>query len=171
MTRNGRWRLGWAHLLWVAPLMVSGGLSASPAQADGERILTVAKDAVYGGATGLLLGGVLTLVVPSESRDDMVRWGVVVGTFAGFGYGLYEARGQKDEFSERVQARAVARLQARPARGGEAGIVSTRTAAAPGGSIVACWSPAIRFLESPRSGKLKERPEPATGGAIGRTSW
>jgi hypothetical protein len=155
----------------MVPLIVTCGPTASSAQAGGERILTVAKDAVYGGATGLLLGGVLTLVVPAKDRDDVVRWGVVAGTFAGFGYGLYEASGQKDGFSERVEARANARLQARRASGSEAGIASTRTAATPGGSIPVRWSPAIRVLERPRCRKIDGRPEPATGGATGRSSW
>jgi hypothetical protein len=161
----------WIHLLWVVPLLVTGGPTASPAQAGGERILTVAKDAVYGGATGLLLGGVLTLVVPSESRDDMVRWGVVIGTFAGFGYGLYETRGHGDEFSERVRARADARLLARRASVSEAAIAPARTAAGPRGSVPACWAPTTRALESRWCRKIEERPEPAAGGATGRTSW
>lgn len=170
MTREGRRRMRWAHLLWVVPLMVTSAPTASPAQADGERILTVAKNAVYGGATGLLLGGVLTLVVPSENRDDMVRWGLVIGTFGGFGYGLYEVSGQKDGFSERVRARADARLLAQRASGSNPAITSTRTASTPGGSIQARWSPAVRFLESPRCRRIEERPEPATGGATGRSS-
>jgi hypothetical protein len=170
MTRECRWRMRWAHLLWVVPLLVTSAPTASPAQADGERILTVAKNAVYGGATGLLLGGVLTLVVPADSRDDMVRWGLVIGTFAGFGYGLYEARGPKDGFSERVRAQADARLQAQRASGNEAAIASTRMASTSGGSMQARWAPAIRFLESPRCRRIEERPEPATGGATGRSS-
>ncbi len=170
MTRGDRRRRRWAHLLWVVPLMVTSGPSVSSAQAGGERILIVAKNAVYGGATGLLLGGVLTLVVPSESRDDMVRWGVVLGTFAGFGYGLYEARGQKDGFSERVQARADARFQTRLAARDVAGIAATRTTARQGGSIPRGRTPVIRFPESPRCWRIEERSEPATGGTTGRTS-
>ena len=171
MTHGGLWRMRWAHLFWMVPLMGTGGSVASPAQAAGERILTVAKDAVYGGATGLLLGGVLTLVVPTEKRDDVVRWGVVVGTFAGFGYGLYEGHGRKDEFSERVRARADARLRARRASGAWAAISSTQASVMPGESIPAYRAPAIRSLESPLCRKIEERPEPATGGATGRTSW
>jgi hypothetical protein len=160
----------WAHLLWVVPLLLVGGAAASPAQAGGERIVTVAKDAVYGGATGLLLGGVLALVLPSEKRDDAIRWGVVVGTFAGFGYGLYESQGPQDGFSELVRTRADARLQARRARMNASALASARTTTTPGGPIPARWVPAIRLLESPRCWKTEERPEPATGGANGRTS-
>lgn len=170
MTREGLRPRVWAHLLWVVPLLVMSGSTASPAQADDERIVTVAKDAVYGGATGLLLGGVLALVVPSENRDDVVRWGVVIGTFAGFGYGLFEGQGEKDGFSELVRSRAEARLQARRTAMNATALASARTTAQPGGPIPARLAPAIRLLESPRCWRNEERPEPATGGANGRTS-
>lgn len=170
MTLGQLWRMRWAHLLWVLPLLVSVGPTASSAQGGGERILSVAKNAVYGGATGLLLGGVLTLVVPSEKRDDVVRWGVVVGTFAGFGYGLYEGVGQKDGFSESVRTRADARLQARRATESEAAGASARAANTPGGSARVYGITAIGVLEHPQGRKTEERPEPATGGATGRTS-
>jgi hypothetical protein len=49
--------------------------------------------------TGLVLGGVLTLVVDDEDRDDVVRWGVVIGTFGGFGFGIYEATRNDDLLS------------------------------------------------------------------------
>jgi hypothetical protein len=171
MTRAGRWRIRWVRFLRIALIVLAGGPVASPAWAGGERILTVAENAIYGGATGLLLGGVLTLVVQAADRDDVVRWGVVVGTFAGFGYGLYEARGQMDGFSERVRAGAQARTRARRAPGSEAGIVSIRTAATPGGSFPASWTRSSRFVPFPHCRKIGERPEPPMGGAVRRTSW
>lgn len=171
MKRERRLRKMLARLLRMAPLVLAGGLTTSPARAGGERILAVAENAIYGGATGLLLGGVLTLVVNADNRGDVVRWGVVAGTFVGFGYGLYDARGTKDEFSELVRNRADARRQSRHAEGSEAGIASGRAAATPGGEI-----PAWRVTSSgstPNSPRLEvgERPEPAMGRAKGRNSW
>jgi hypothetical protein len=167
MASGGLRRGSWTHLLWVVALVVTNGTSVTTAHAGGSRILTVAKDTVYGGATGLLLGGVLTLVVPADSRGDVVRWGVVVGAFAGFGYGVYEARGQDDEFSEQVRARAEARLRAGRVSPGEDTIAPARTTGAPGGSLLVRDAPTIGFLGSPR---LEDRPPPATGEATGRTS-
>jgi hypothetical protein len=172
MTRQGRACLHGAHLLCIVPLVLMSWPAASPAQAGGERILDVAKNAVYGGATGLLLGGVLTLVVPVDKRDDVVRWGVVIGTFVGFGYGLYEARGEKDGFSERVRERAEARAQARlAAREADGKIAPTRAVATQGGSNPTMRAGACRRVSFPRFRDVGERPEPAMGGAAGRTSW
>ncbi|MBU1700737.1 MAG: hypothetical protein KJ970_01645 [Candidatus Eisenbacteria bacterium] len=65
-----------------------------------EPMLTITKNTLYGALTGLVLGGTLTLVVDEEKRDDVVRWGVVIGTFGGFGFGLYTAsRGGEDYLS------------------------------------------------------------------------
>ncbi len=63
--------------------------------------MTVARNTVLGGVTGLVLGGTLTLVVDEDQRDDVVRWGVVIGTFGGFGLGIWAAsRGQDDLFAD-----------------------------------------------------------------------
>lgn len=74
-------------------------LSPAPAQASDNGVLQVMKSALYGGVAGLLLGGVLTLVVDSDSRDDVVRWGVVLGTFGGFAYGIYDLSSGSSEFT------------------------------------------------------------------------
>jgi hypothetical protein len=60
---------------------------------------TIAKDTLYGGLIGLVLGGTLTLVVDEEDRDDVVRWGVVIGVFGGFVFGIYEASDSDDLLS------------------------------------------------------------------------
>lgn len=73
-------------------------LGATDARAD-SALVTVLKNGLYGGATGLLLGAVVALVSDSDSRDDSIRWGVVIGTFAGCAYGVYEI--SHDEFSLR----------------------------------------------------------------------
>lgn len=63
----------------------------TPARANG--IETIAKDTIYGAGTGLFLGAVTSLVVKEGKRDETIKWGLVLGTFAGFGYGLYELSG------------------------------------------------------------------------------
>jgi hypothetical protein len=97
-------------LLWLVPFVLGSGIVTKPAWADDNKILEVAKCTIYGGATGLLVGGVLTLVVKDDNRDDVVRWGVVIGTFGGLAYGLYDVSKQKEDgFTELVRARAEAR--------------------------------------------------------------
>jgi hypothetical protein len=59
------------------------------AQDSSNDLLVIAKSSLLGGLLGLVLGGVTALVVDSDKRDDSVRWGIVLGTFAGFGYGVY----------------------------------------------------------------------------------
>ncbi|MCK4412891.1 MAG: hypothetical protein KAY32_05050 [Candidatus Eisenbacteria sp.] len=71
---------------------------ARPVQAQ-DALLTIMKNTLLGGATGLILAGTLTLVVEEDSRSDVVRWGVVIGTFAGFALGATLAwRGEEDLF-------------------------------------------------------------------------
>ncbi len=84
-----------ATALLASPLPKVG---ATPARAEGG-LVTVLKDGLYGGATGLLLGAVVALVVDSKHRDDSVRWGIVLGTFAGCAYGIYDV--STSEFSLR----------------------------------------------------------------------
>ena len=78
---------------------VSSVMTPTPAHAE-DSILTIARDSLYGAATGLLLGGVLALVVDADSRDDSIRWGVVVGTFAGCAFGIWQVA-HPEEFSLR----------------------------------------------------------------------
>ena len=52
---------------------------------------------MYGAATGLLLGGVTALVVDSNDRGDAIRWGIVLGTFGGFAYGVYKVSTNDDD--------------------------------------------------------------------------
>jgi hypothetical protein len=79
--------------------MPGGLLRPHPASAE-NAIKTIVTDALYGGAAGLLLGGVLMLVVDKDNRDDTLRWGAVIGTFAGFAYGIYETQHGSGEYSE-----------------------------------------------------------------------
>ncbi len=51
-------------------------------------VVSIAKSTLYGGATGVLLGLALTLVV-DEDKGDILKWSFVGGTFGGFLYGIY----------------------------------------------------------------------------------
>lgn len=92
--------------LVLLPFLMISACSAGRSLARENPMLVLLKNAVYGSACGLLLGGVLTLVVDSDDRGDVVRWGIVVGTFSGFGYGIYELSsggGGYEEFTGRVR--------------------------------------------------------------------
>jgi hypothetical protein len=90
----------------LVALLVLGLFPVTPARANDNPIVEVATSALYGAATGLLLGGVLTLVVDSQHRDDVVRWGVVTGTFGGFAFGIYQITRGDSGFSERFSTPA-----------------------------------------------------------------
>jgi hypothetical protein len=74
-------------------------IPTSSAAQSNDRLVTIAKDTLYGGLIGLVLGGTLTLVVDEEDRDDVVRWGVVIGVFGGFAFGVWEATRSDDLLS------------------------------------------------------------------------
>jgi hypothetical protein len=107
-------------------------------------MLTVTKNTLYGALTGLVLGGTLTLVVDEEKRDDVVRWGVVIGTFGGFGYGLYAAssgdgdylslRGPREKAAFRTTPGPLA-LRLDPSLARRAGIAIEPTAGAPAPAV------------------------------------
>lgn len=71
----------------------------TPARAR-DPFVVVLKNTLLGGVTGLVLGGTATLVADEEDRMDIVRWGVVIGTFVGFGFGIWRAtKGSEDLFA------------------------------------------------------------------------
>ncbi len=76
-------------------------LAAPRCRGASDPLLVVTKDTLLGAVTGLILGGTLTLVIDDDSKKaETVRWGVVIGTFAGFGFGIYHAsRGEADLFA------------------------------------------------------------------------
>lgn len=93
---TGRFRLSAAVLTaCLVSMFVLGTPGICRAGSDDDMV-TITKNTLYGGILGLILGGTLTLVVDSDSRDDVVRWGVVGGVFSGFGYGLYEVTATDD---------------------------------------------------------------------------
>ncbi len=70
------------------------------ARADSE-IVRVAKSSLYGGALGLLLGGAVALV-KDKDRDDALRWGLVIGVFGGFAWGVYSVSSGRDDFFDQA---------------------------------------------------------------------
>jgi len=85
----GPWRSSLLSLLLVVPV------SARAA----EPIITVLKNTLLGGVTGLVLGGALSLVADDDHRDAVVRWGFLIGTFGGFALGVtLAARGEEGLF-------------------------------------------------------------------------
>lgn len=90
-------------LLWILLPALLLGLATRSACAD--PLLQITKDTLLGGATGLILGGTLTLVVDEEDRSEVVRWGVVIGTFGGFSFGVWRAmRGDEEDLFGTVHA-------------------------------------------------------------------
>ena len=81
---------------FIALAMILAMLPCGTARAA-DPLMTVLKATLVGSITGLVLGGTLTLVVDDESRSETVRWGVVIGTFAGFGVGVWQAATGRDD--------------------------------------------------------------------------
>jgi hypothetical protein len=121
----GRWR----------PLLL-GGLLLLPCPARAtDPLLTVLKNTLLGGVTGLVLGGAVGLVTDEDHRGDVVRWGFVIGTFGGFAMGVnLAARGDEDLFE--IAADLGPRADGTDRR---AAAPTVRRHAAPGGS--ACFTP------------------------------
>lgn len=81
------------------------GMLPARAAASENKVLGVAKDTVYGAASGLLLGGATALIVRQDQRWGAIRWGVALGTFGGFFYGLYDLHRPKEEYSSLDETR------------------------------------------------------------------
>jgi hypothetical protein len=87
-------RGGMVRALLLSALILLPG----PARAA-EPVLTVLKNTLLGGVTGLLLGGTVSLVTDKDHRGDVVRWGFVLGTLGGFVLGVsLAARGEEGLF-------------------------------------------------------------------------
>jgi hypothetical protein len=75
-------------------------LAAHPAQAavnvnrsgSENPMVEVSRSTIYGGITGLVLGGALAMATDGGSDASYLKWGFVGGTFFGFAYGLYHVQ-------------------------------------------------------------------------------
>jgi hypothetical protein len=74
-------------------------LPPSAAAAEREtRLLSITKTTIYGALLGGILGLASALVVRDGYEDDAVRWGIVLGAFGGFAYGV--ATPEEDEWDD-----------------------------------------------------------------------
>jgi hypothetical protein len=96
---------GFAAAALIIVLAFGPGLSPAQAARSDEKLLSVARTTVYGALLGGLLGLASTLVVDEDHRGDAVRWGVALGTFGGFAYGIatFQDEDEFDDFSLRQQ--------------------------------------------------------------------
>jgi hypothetical protein len=119
-------------------LAMTAGIGAPAAAAvNVERsgsenpMVEVARSTIYGGLTGLVLGGAIAWARDGDNGYNIVRWGFVAGSFFGFGYGLYHV-------SSRPTARALLEIEGGtprlevpsvvlvPGRGAQVAVVSAR---------------------------------------------
>ncbi|MEZ4648926.1 MAG: hypothetical protein R3E97_09115 [Candidatus Eisenbacteria bacterium] len=91
------WRRVTALLVLVTFLHIPLAPVVPAAQAEDNTMIRIAKSTVYGGLLGLLLGGAVAIVV-DDNRDEPIRWGLVLGMFGGFAYGIYSASTGRDDF-------------------------------------------------------------------------
>ena len=88
-------------------LLVGGAAPDSSAASRERKLLSTAKTTIYGALLGSLLGLATSLVVRDGYKDDAVRWGIVLGAFGGFVYGVTE---QEEDDLDLLSARPPAAL-------------------------------------------------------------
>jgi hypothetical protein len=107
-------------VLLVAMLAASAAPAAGAVnverQGSENAFIEVARTACYGALAGVLVGSAIALAQDNGKGGDDVRWGFVIGTFGGLGYGIVHV-------NSRPKASALLELGgARPASGGLAAI-------------------------------------------------
>ena len=55
---------------------------------DENPVMEIAKSVYWGALAGFVLGGAITLADSNHSNEP-IRWGIVIGAFAGLGAGVY----------------------------------------------------------------------------------
>jgi hypothetical protein len=64
---------------------------------EANPMASVFKSTLFGGLAGLALGGAVELV-KEDSNGDAAKWGLVIGTFFGFAYGVYHVASRPDPY-------------------------------------------------------------------------
>jgi hypothetical protein len=116
----------------VSSLVVPTAAAVNVERSGSENpMVEVARSTIYGGLTGLVLGGAIAWARDGDNGYNIVRWGFVAGSFFGFGYGLYHV-------SSRPSARALLEIHGGtprldiptvmlvPGRGAQVVVVSAR---------------------------------------------
>lgn len=70
---------------WMA--RASGGVTIHR-ESNENPVMEVAKSVCWGALAGLVVGSAIALAA-EDSSGEPIRWGIVVGTFAGLGAGIY----------------------------------------------------------------------------------
>jgi MFS family permease len=79
----------------LAVALIAGSSSTARAEVNVERrgsengMVEIARSTMYGALAGFIVGGAIALAAKDDSGEPL-RWGIVVGTFAGLGYGVYQ---------------------------------------------------------------------------------
>ena len=103
----------WTLVRLATPLAVAallaGGVLPRPAAAgrSEEKLASITKTTVYGGLLGGLLGLAAALIVEEDRRDDAVRWGVALGAFGGFAFGVVSREEEYDDLSRSLIERSL----------------------------------------------------------------
>lgn len=91
---------------WAAPASAAVNVERGGAE---NPMVEVARSTIYGGVTGLVLGGAIAWARNGDNGYSIMRWGFVAGSFFGFGYGLYHVQ-------TRPRARALLEIEGGPPR-------------------------------------------------------
>jgi len=79
----------------LAAALIAGSGSIARAEVNVERhgsengMVEIAKSTIYGALAGFVVGGAIELAAKDDSGEPL-RWGIVIGTFAGLAYGVYD---------------------------------------------------------------------------------
>lgn len=108
----------------LCALLAPAAQAAVDVQRQGSEnsMVEVARSTFYGALAGTVVGSAIALV--AEGDGEPVKWGFVLGTFAGLGYGLYQVN----------QRPAVSLLELHGGVFGSGGLAAVE--AAPGGMRV-----------------------------------